>query len=49
MKEPEQTQGSCFILPELICSAWKEYGYVPGPVLGYIPSAARWENTKHVK
>lgn len=29
-----------FSLPELTCSAWREYGYVPDPGRGYIPSAA---------
>lgn len=44
--ESEQTQNSHLALPELICFAGREYGCVPDPVLGYIPSAA---NKKHIK
>lgn len=44
--ELEQTQSSHLTLPELICFAGREYGCVPDPVRGYIPSAA---NNKHIK
>lgn len=44
--ESEQIQNSHLTLPELICFAGREYGCVPDPVLGYIPSAA---NKKHIK
>lgn len=46
MSDPEWTQSSHLTLPELICFAEREYGYVPDPMLGYIPSA---ENNKHIK
>lgn len=44
-----RTQSSYLTLPELICFAWKECGCVPDPMHGYIPSAAKWENNKHIK